>query len=200
MKVAVIGIQGDVHEHIRMTEEAMNELGISGEAVWARRKEHLEGVDAAILPGGESTTISKRLKGNGMDEALRKMASEGKGIMGTCAGCILLAKEGDEEVHKTGTELLGLMDMEVDRNAFGRQRESFETELDVEGIGRMNAVFIRAPAIIRTWGDCRIISEFEGVGVAAVQGKMLALAFHPELTPDTRMHRYFLEMVLDGKQ
>ena len=198
MKVAVIGIQGDVYEHIRMTEQAMEELGISGEVVWARRKEHLEGADAVILPGGESTTISKRLKGSGMHEELRKMASEGAGIMGTCAGCILLAKEGDDEVYKTGTELLGIMDMEVDRNAFGRQRESFETELDVEGIGRVNAVFIRAPAIIRTWGDCRIISDFEGKGVAAVQGKHMALAFHPELTPDTRLHRYFLEMVMNG--
>ena len=198
MKVAVIGIQGDVHEHIRMTREAMRELGMDGEVVWARRKEHLEGVDAVILPGGESTTISKRLRGSGMDEELRRLASEGKGIMGTCAGCILLAKKGDDEVEKTGTELLGLMDMEVDRNAFGRQRESFETELDVEGIGRVNAVFIRAPAILNTWGDCRIISSFGGVGVAAVQGKMMALAFHPELTEDTHLHRYFLEMVLNG--
>jgi 5'-phosphate synthase pdxT subunit len=155
-------------------------------------------VDAVILPGGESTTISKRLKGSGMDEELRRLASEGKGIMGTCAGCILLAKKGDDGVSKTGTELLGLMDMEVDRNAFGRQRDSFETELDVEGIGNVNAVFIRAPAILRTWGGCRTISVFEGMGVAAVQRKMLALAFHPELTPDTRLHRYFLEMMVNG--
>ncbi len=198
MRVAVIGIQGDVYEHIRMTEQVIKELGINGEVIWARRKEDLEDVDAAILPGGESTTISKRLIGNGMHEKIKEMAEQGKGIMGTCAGCILLAKEGDDEVEKTGTSLLGIMDMEVDRNAFGRQRDSFETELDVEGIGTVNAVFIRAPAILRTWGTCRIISEFKGFGVAAVQGKMMALAFHPELTPDTRLHRYFLEMILNG--
>ena len=197
MKIAVIGIQGDVYEHIRMTEQAMEELGIEGEVLWARRKEDLKDADAAILPGGESTTISKRLVGNGMHEELKRMVEEGKGIMGTCAGCILLAKKGDDEVEKTGTRLLEIMDMEVDRNAFGRQRDSFETELDVEGIGSVNAVFIRAPAIMRTWGDCRVISEFEGVGVAAVQGKMMALAFHPELTADTRMHRYFLERLGD---
>ena len=197
MKVAVIGIQGDVQEHIRMTRQAMEELGIDGEVIWARRKEHIEGVDAVILPGGESTTISKRLKANGMHDILRSMAKEGKAIMGTCAGCILMAKKGDDEVEKTDTELLGIMDMEVDRNAFGRQRESFETILDVEGIGKINAVFIRAPAIVDVWGDCRIISEFEGKGVAAVQGKLLALAFHPELTDDTRIHRFFLEMAME---
>ncbi len=192
MKVAVISFQGDVFEHIRMTRDAMKELGIEGSVVAARRRKDLEGADAAILPGGESTTISKRLRASGMDEKLRKMAGEGKGIMGTCAGCILLAKKGDDEVEKTDTELLGLMDMEIDRNAFGRQRESFETELDVEGIGSVNAVFIRAPAILRTWGDCRIISEFKGMGVAAVQGKLMALSFHPELTDDNRIHREFL--------
>jgi 5'-phosphate synthase pdxT subunit len=196
MRVAVIGIQGDVQEHIRMTEQAMKELGIDGEVIWARRKEHLEGVDAAILPGGESTTISKRLKASGMHEILRKMAEEGKAIMGTCAGCILMAKKGDDEVEKTGTELLGIMDMEVDRNAFGRQRESFETELDIEGIGKIDAVFIRAPAIVDAWADCRIISSFEGKGVAAVQGKLMALAFHPELTDDTRIHRFFLKIAM----
>ncbi len=193
MKVAVIAFQGDVSEHIRMTEEAMKELGIGGSVVAARRRKDLEGADAVILPGGESTTISKRLRASGMDEKLREMAGEGKGIMGTCAGCILLAKKGDEEVEKTDTKLLGLMDMEIDRNAFGRQRESFETELNVEGIGKINAVFIRAPAILRTWGDCRTISEFEGMGVAAVQGKLMALSFHPELTDDCRMHGEFLK-------
>ncbi len=200
MRIAVIGIQGDVYEHIRMTEKAMEKLGIQGEVIWARRREHLEGVDGVIIPGGESTTISKRLKSGGMYEVIREMAEEGKAIMGTCAGCVLMAKEGDEEVEKTGTELLGLMDMRVERNAFGRQRESFETELDVEGIGKINAVFIRAPAIIETWGDCRMISEFMGKGVAAIEGNLLALSFHPELTEDTRIHEMFLKMAGNDRE
>lgn len=197
MKVAVIAFQGDVFEHIRITEKAMKELGIEGKVVSARRKEQLEGADAVILPGGESTTISKRLVSSGIHEEIRLMAEEGKAVMGTCAGCILMAKEGDEDVEKTGTELLGLMDMRVNRNAFGRQRESFETELDIEGIGDFHAVFIRAPAITDSWGECKIISKFEGLGVAAVQGKMMALSFHPELTDDTKIHREFLKMAME---
>lgn len=197
MKVAVIAFQGDVSEHIRITEKAMKELGMEGEVISARRKEQLEGADAVILPGGESTTISKRLVSSGIYEEIRLMAEEEKAVMGTCAGCILMAKEGDEDVEKTGTELLGLMDMRVDRNAFGRQRESFETKLDIEGIGDFHAVFIRAPAITDSWGKCKIISKFEGLGVAAVQGKMMALSFHPELTDDAKIHMEFLKMAME---
>ncbi len=197
MKVAVIAFQGDVSEHIRITQKAMKELGIEGSVTAVRRKEQLEGAEALILPGGESTAISKRLVSSGLDKAIIKMAEEGKAIMGTCAGCVLMAKEGDEEVEKTGTELLGLMDMRVNRNAFGRQRESFEAELEMEGIGNIDAVFIRAPAITDSWGECRIISSFDGLGVAAVQGKMTALSFHPELTDDTRIHVKFLKMAME---
>ncbi len=196
MKVAVIAFQGDVSEHVRITEKAMRELGIEGEVAEVRRKKGLEDADAVILPGGESTTISKRLKESGMDVILKQMAAEGKAVMGTCAGCILLAKEGDEEVERTDTELLGIMDMKVRRNAFGRQRESFETELDIRGMGRVRAVFIRGPAIVRTWGECRPIARFDGKIVGAIQGSIMALAFHPELGGDTGIHRKFIEMAV----
>ncbi len=196
MKVAVIAFQGDISEHVRMTEKAMEELGIEGEVAEVRRKEQLEDADAAILPGGESTTISKRLREAGMDVLLKQMSEDGKAIMGTCAGCILLAKEGDDEVERTDTELLGIMDMKIKRNAFGRQRESFETELDIDDIGRVKAVFIRGPAIVRTWGECSPIARFDGKIVGAVQGKNMALAFHPEISGDIRIHRRFIEMAM----
>ncbi|MEM2459826.1 MAG: pyridoxal 5'-phosphate synthase glutaminase subunit PdxT, partial [Candidatus Hadarchaeales archaeon] len=114
---------------------------------------------------------------------------------------ILLAKEGDEEVRRTGQPLLGLMDMKVIRNAFGRQRESFEADLRVEGLkgGPFRGVFIRAPIVERLWGEARAIAEFEGKIVGVRQGKMLALSFHPELTSDTRIHEYFLQLCRGGR-
>jgi 5'-phosphate synthase pdxT subunit len=118
-------------------------------------------------------------------------------ILGTCAGLILLATGGDDEVRKTGQKLLGLMDTVVDRNAFGRQRESFEAPLDMPFIkgGPFNAVFIRAPAIVSAGEGVEVLAQLEGRIVAARQGNILALAFHPELTDDTRIHEYFLGIV-----
>ena len=119
-------------------------------------------------------------------------------ILGTCAGLVLLAKEGDDEVARTGTRLLGLMDMAVDRNAFGRQKESFEAEVAVDIPGPdfnmpFPAVFIRAPAVTRVWGTCRALARFEDVIVLAGQGNLMAAAFHPELTHDSRLHGRLLE-------
>jgi 5'-phosphate synthase pdxT subunit len=121
------------------------------------------------------------------------MHLSGKPIMGTCAGLILLAKEGDEQVKKTHQHLLGIMDTTVNRNAFGRQRESFETELELPFLNSpYNAVFIRAPGIVGCGEDVTILAKMDGKVVAAEQGNILALAFHPELTFDTRVHQYFL--------
>lgn len=117
-------------------------------------------------------------------------------IMGTCAGCILMAMEGDQAVAKTDTQLLSLMDMAVIRNAFGRQRESFEADLDINGFNdTFRGVFIRAPAISRLWGGCSALSTFEDNIVMARQGARFALAFHPELSGDTRIHEMFLELI-----
>ena len=153
-------------------------------------------VSGLIVPGGESTTISKLLQKNHLYDPVRKEAEEGMPIMGTCAGCILLAKEGDEAVMKTQTQLLSIMDMAVVRNAFGRQRESFEADLEIEGLdSTFRGVFIRAPAISKVWGNCSVLSNFNGKIVMANQGSMLALAFHPELSGDTRIHELFLDMI-----
>jgi 5'-phosphate synthase pdxT subunit len=196
MKLGVVSVQGAFPEHIVSCAKAMRKLGVKGEARPVRRLSDLEGMDAVIIPGGESTTIAKLLWRFDLHQRLVEMAGEGVPIMGTCAGLVLLAKEGDEQVEKTETRLLGLMDMAVDRNAFGRQRESFEAELEIEGLeSPFPAVFIRAPVITRVWGDCHVSSRYNGNIVMARQGKMLALSFHPELSRDTRIHELLVSLV-----
>jgi len=194
IRIGVIGLQGDVEEHISAFQHAFRDLGIKGEAVWARRPHDMERIDGISLPGGESTTISKLLTRFQLRDIIKSMAEQGAPILGTCAGCVLLAKKGDELVHRTGTELLSLMDMSVDRNAFGPQRESFEAEVRIEGIGPYPGVFIRAPLITDVWGDCHVIGTFEEKKVLARQGNILAASFHPELTDDTRFYGLFLDM------
>jgi len=196
MKAAVISVQGAVPEHVLALRNAMANLGIDGQAYQVRRPDQLADASCIVIPGGESTAISKLLRRFGLQEPIRKAAADGVPIMGTCAGLVLLAREGDDEVEKTGTELLGLMDLAVDRNAFGRQRESFEAQVDIEGVAdRFPAVFIRAPAIRRAWGGCRVIAYHDGIGVMARQDNILALSFHPELSQDPRIHEMLLRMV-----
>jgi 5'-phosphate synthase pdxT subunit len=195
VKVGVTAVQGDVSEHLVMVTKAMAEASITGRAIAVRRPDVLEEVDALIIPGGESTTISRLLVKFGLFDNITRRAEEGMPIMGTCAGCILLAKEGDEQVRMTGTRLLGLMDMAIDRNAFGRQRESFEVELEIQDLGTTKGVFIRAPAIRRVWAGCRALARFQNLVVMARQDQLLALAFHPELSGSTKIHRMFLEFI-----
>jgi len=196
MKIGVIGLQGAVNEHIEATRRAMKKLGIQGEVIWVGRPAHLEGVDGVIIPGGESTTIGKLMQRTGTFERVKQLAGSGVPVLGTCTGLIVLAKRGDELVMRTGQPLLELMDIAVIRNAFGRQRESFEVNLKIPLLGEkpFRCVFIRAPAVKEVWGDAEVIAEFQGKIVGVHQRNMLAVAFHPELTPDTRLHEYFLRM------
>ena len=196
MRVGVVGVQGDVSEHVDAMQRAIKEAGLAGEAVTVRRPPDLAKVDALTIPGGESTTISKLLVKFGLFDDIVRRASEGMPVLGTCAGCILLAKEGDDQVSKTETKLLGLMDMAVDRNAFGRQRESFEGDITVSILDRpFHGVFIRAPEITRTWGPCAPIGTLQGKIVLAHQGSLVGAAFHPELSGDLRIHKWFLSLV-----
>ncbi len=196
MKIGVIGVQGAVSEHLDIVRRAMHRLGVQGEAIWVGKPEHMEGVDGVIIPGGESTTIGKLMQRAGTFERVKQLAESGVPILGTCAGLIVLAKRGDEQVMRTGQPLLALMDIAVIRNAFGRQRESFEADLDIPLLGEepFRCVFIRAPAVKEVWGDAEIITKFQGRIVGARQRNLIAVAFHPELTPDTRLHEYFLRM------
>lgn len=196
MRIGVIGVQGDVSEHVDAVARAMKEYGVKGDSFTVRRREDLDRADGLTIPGGESTTISKLLvKLNLFDEIVRRAHEEAMPVLGTCAGCILLAKDGGAQTKKAGSRLLGLMDMAVDRNAFGRQKESFEADLDVVGLDRpFHGVFIRAPAIVRTWGDCKALAKHEDRIVLARQGHLIGAAFHPELSNDFRIHRWFLEL------
>ncbi|MFD2614448.1 pyridoxal 5'-phosphate synthase glutaminase subunit PdxT [Paenibacillus gansuensis] len=186
MKIGVLALQGAVAEHIRMIEQA----GAEGVAV--KKTEQLAELDGIIIPGGESTTIGKLMRKYGFLDALKQFAAEGKGVFGTCAGLIIVADQiaGGDEPH------LQLMNMTVARNAFGRQRESFETDLPVKGIDEpIRAVFIRAPLIRAVGPEVEILSTYNDEIVAAKQGNVLATSFHPELTDDYRLHSYFADMI-----
>ncbi len=187
MKIGVLALQGAFREHI----EALRRLG--AEAVEVRLPEQLEGLDGLIIPGGESTAIGKLAVKYGLQEAIRRYAAGGKPVYGTCAGMILLSRDVGRD-----QPLLGMMDVKVERNAFGRQLDSFETNLEIAALGEkpFPAIFIRAPRIEEVGKGVDVLASLpNGTPVAARQQNMLVTAFHPELTDDLRFHKYFLEMV-----
>jgi len=188
MKIGVLASQGDFAEHI----EILRQLKV--EAVSIRLPEELIGVDGLIIPGGESTSISKLIMDYKLMSEIKSLAEQGLPIFGTCAGMILLSTRP----NNSDVETLGVMDMTVRRNAFGRQRESFETELSIPVLGEkpFPGVFIRAPMIEHSNSKVEILARLDdNTDVAARQGKLLASAFHPELTDDLRFHKYFLDIV-----
>ncbi len=192
MKIGVLAAQGAFAEHIAK----LHQLGV--EAVPVRLPGELAGLDGLIIPGGESTSISRLMQDYRLAGKIRTLAKSGLPVLGTCAGMILLARENSDSYP----EPLGLMDVMIRRNAFGRQRESFETELLVPVLGEepFPGVFIRAPLIEKANGKVEVLSRLaDGTIVAVRQGKLVALAFHPELTDDLRFHRYFLDIVAGRK-
>lgn len=183
--VGVLALQGDFREH----REMLQRMGHTVREI--RKPEALEGLDALIIPGGESTTIARLILSNGFQQPLRDFCASGRPVWGTCAGAILLAESVDR-LDRPGIETMAIT---VHRNAFGRQTESFEADLQVEGLEGppFRAVFIRAPIIEEARPPARAICRLEnGNIVAARQGNLLATSFHPELTGDTRLHEYFL--------
>ncbi|OMF29049.1 glutamine amidotransferase subunit PdxT [Paenibacillus sp. FSL H8-0548] len=189
MKIGVLALQGAVAEHIRSLEAA------GAEAVAVKQVQQLDELQGLVIPGGESTTIGKLMRKYGFMEAIAEFSAQGKPLFGTCAGLIVLADEieGQEDAH------LRLMNMTVARNAFGRQQESFETDLDVKGIDEpVRAVFIRAPLIKKVGSDVDVLSTFRDEIVTARQGHLLAVSYHPELTDDFRLHAYFVDMVKEA--
>ena len=196
-RIGILSLQGDIEEHVSMMKAVMEKKGIKGNVTEVKTMEGVRELDALVIPGGESTTIGKLLRLYGIDEEIKKLALRGAPIMGTCAGLILLSNKGCEEVERTNQPLLDLLDVTVERNAFGRQKESFEAYLDIPVLGkeRYHAVFIRGPAIKKTGKDVKVLAEYEGKIVAAQKDNILLLAFHPELSKDTRMHEYFLSLL-----
>jgi 5'-phosphate synthase pdxT subunit len=190
MKIGVLALQGDFAEHIAMLKR------LKVDAFEVRLPEHLNGLDGLIIPGGESTTIGKLAAAYKLIEPL-KVFGQRHAIWGTCAGAIFLSKDAHRQ-----QPLLGLMDIKVERNAFGRQVDSFEADLDVPELKQAtgtkepyHAIFIRAPIIESVSGDAKVLASVaDGRIVAAQQGHLLATSFHPELTDDTRFHEYFLSL------
>jgi len=196
LKLGVLALQGAVSEHIEVLEKAMKKLKFKGEVIKVRKKDDLEGISGLVIPGGESTTINKLMLKTEIQEEILKLAKKGLPILGTCAGAILLAKKGDEQVEKTKTILLDLMEMKVLRNAYGRQVNSFEVEVKIPAIGQkfFKAVFIRAPIIEKVWGKTLIWAQYQKEIIGARKGNILALTFHPELTNNLRIHEYFIKI------
>lgn len=183
--VGVLALQGAFAEH----QAALQRCG--AEALPIRRPDQLSEIDGLIIPGGESTAIGKLMNQFGIDSVIKERSAQGMPIWGTCAGMILLAKElEDAEQFR-----LGLMDIKVKRNAFGRQVDSFEADLQIEGVGRTRGVFIRAPYAEKTWGSSRVLARFRDKIVMVQQDHLLSTAFHPELTDQEDLHRYFIEMI-----
>ncbi|WP_144656965.1 pyridoxal 5'-phosphate synthase glutaminase subunit PdxT [Bacillus tropicus] len=190
VKIGVLGLQGAVREHVKSVEAS------GAEAVIVKRIEQLEEIDGLILPGGESTTMRRLIDKYDFMEPLRTFAKSGKPMFGTCAGMILLAKTliGYDEAH------IGAMDITVERNAFGRQKDSFEAALSIKGVGEdFVGVFIRAPYVVNVADDVEVLSTHGDRMVAVRQGPFLAASFHPELTDDHRVTAYFVEMVKEAK-
>ncbi len=183
MKAGVLALQGDFREHAHMFAEA------GATPVEVRTAEQLAGVDVLAIPGGESTTIGKLARAYDLVEPIRDRARRGMPILGTCAGMIVLA-----ERVEGGEPLFGLMDITVRRNAYGRQIDSFEADVEVEGIGHaVRGVFIRAPQVEQIGDRVRVLAEHEGRPVVLEQGNLLAASFHPELVGETALHRYLLD-------
>jgi pyridoxal 5'-phosphate synthase pdxT subunit len=187
--VGVLALQGAVREHLRMIELCgMKGLGV-------KRPAALSGLDGLIIPGGESTTIGKLIDEYGFAGPIRELAAAGVPVFGTCAGLIVVARR----VQGSHGSLLGLADVTVERNAFGRQVDSFEQDILIEGVAGedrpFRAVFIRAPVIEQTGPGVRVMARVERGTIMARDGNMLLGAFHPELTDDARVHRYFCDMV-----
>ena len=196
LSIGVLGIQGAVSEHVTSMTNALKETNTHGKVFFVKNKREINDIDGLIIPGGESTTISGVLYKSGLYDTISKRLKENSlPIMGTCAGCVLLAKEivGNTKEIK----LLHAMDMRVERNAFGRQKESFEQDINIKGFSSpYHAVFIRAPIIKKVWEECEVLAIIAKKIVAARQDKFLALSFHPELTSNLRIHKYFLKMIV----
>ena len=191
MKIGVLALQGAFREHKLMLERC------GAQICEVRKATELEGLDGLVLPGGESTTIGKLMVDFGLLEKIQERYAEGMAIYGTCAGMILLCRE----IIGSDQPRLGLFDARVQRNAFGRQRESFEADLFVPEMGAsekpIRAVFIRAPYLEQVGPAVQVLAEVNGKAVIARQGKILTTSFHPELTDDDRIHRYFLQMICE---
>lgn len=202
LSVGVLSIQGDVQENLLSAKTAIDELGIDAKVSDVKTPEEISQLDGLIIPGGESTTIGQLSLVNGSLKSLKEKIENGMPTLGICAGMIMLSKTADDRVvGKTDQPLLEIFDIKLERNSFGRQRESFEADVSMDSIDihKFNGVFIRAPSVSDVGSDVEVLSKFNERIVAIKKGNVIGTSFHPELTKDTSLHRYFLSLVSASK-
>ncbi len=198
LTVGVLSVQGDVYENILSLRSAIDDLGIDANAVEAKTPEEISSLDGLIIPGGESTTIGHLSLANGSMKVLKEKIANGMPILGICAGMIMLSKTAsDKVVGQTDQPLLDVLDIKLERNSFGRQKQSFEADvsLDSVGISKFNGVFIRAPSVLEVGSDVDVLAKFDERIVAVKKGNVIGTSFHPELTQDVSLHKYFLSLI-----
>jgi 5'-phosphate synthase pdxT subunit len=201
LKVGILSIQGDIEENSNAIKESFKELEIEGTVIYMKDLKDLDEIDGLIIPGGESTVIGMLLFLKGVQpDLIRKKIQEGLPILGTCAGLIMLSNKAyDKTIGETKQALLKVLDVTIERNAFGRQHESFESELDISYLGerKFNGVFIRGPAITEIGNDVEIIAEYDKKIVAVRQNNILGTSFHPELANDNRFHTNLVKLMVE---
>lgn len=198
LTVGVLAIQGDVHENITSTQRAIKELGVEGSVIGVKTSEEISKLDGLIIPGGESTTIGQLSLVNSSLKIIKEKIEQGMPVLGICAGMIMLSKTAnDRVVGKTDQPLLDLLDIKLERNSFGRQKESFEANISMNSIDipKFNGVFIRAPSVSDTGPGVEVLAKFNEKIIAVKKGNMLGVAFHPELTEDVSLHKYFINLI-----
>jgi 5'-phosphate synthase pdxT subunit len=201
--IGVLALQGDLEENIKATTDALREINLKGKVIPVRYPDEISKVDGLIIPGGESTVMGLLLSiKNELLDSITKVLQNRIPIMGTCAGMIVLAKKSyDKVIGNKKQLLLGALDIEIERNSFGRQYDSFESTLEISGIGNdFKGIFIRAPTVISTGSRVQILSKFNGKIVAVQQENIIGTSFHPELSGDNRMHRFFIELITKWKK
>jgi len=197
LNLGVLSIQGDVLENVLAVKAAIDSLDIDGTVTSVRTPDEISKVDGLIIPGGESTTIGRLSVANGALKILKEKIDQGMPVLGICAGMIMLSKNAqDKVVGKIDQPLLDILDIKLERNSFGRQRESFESDISLNSIGipSFNGVFIRAPSISDIGNDVEVLSKFNEKIVAVKKNNIIAVAFHPELTSDISLHKYFVNL------
>ena len=198
VKVGVLEIQGDVHENVQAVREAIDQLGVQGTVFRVKTPDEISSMDGLVIPGGESTTIGRLATSNGSLEAIKNKIQNGMPVLGICAGLILLSKAANDRIiGKTQQPLLEVLDVQMERNSFGRQNESFERDicLDPIGISKLRGVFIRAPSISSMASDIQVLSRIDEKIIAIKKEKIIGTAFHPELAGDVSLYKYFISMI-----
>jgi 5'-phosphate synthase pdxT subunit len=203
LNIGILSIQGDIEENVISCKESLKQLRIDGNIIQIKNYEQINDIDGLIIPGGESTVMSTIMALDNQNwEILKQKIRNGLPVFGTCAGMIILSKRAqDKTTRKLNQKLLENLDILVERNAFGRQRESFETNLNIPILGEkpFRGIFIRGPIVKEVGKDVKILAKYDNKIVAVIQNNILGTSFHPELAEDNRLHSYFINMILEHK-